>query len=230
MALRFKPSRFFLKGMNLICFLEPIAMAGMKTQFACITTGILLVVTGGVLIPVIWNAIKHSLMTKVCICLYFCLFVSLVHICVLLHLQHIQNTAAHVVTLSRKLCHITPILKELHWLPVSQRIVFKLMLIVHKSFNNIAPIYISKLLKIKTTPSRNLHSSNMSLLKEPTSKRTWGDRSFSVAAPRLWNHLSTKLKSCHSITRFKSLLKTHLNVTIFQRCIFVIALYMYLGT
>ena len=39
-------------------------------------------------------------------------------------LQHIQNTAARVVTLSRKSCHITPILKELHWLPVSQRIVF----------------------------------------------------------------------------------------------------------
>ena len=38
-------------------------------------------------------------------------------------LQHIQNTAARVVTLSRKSCHITPILKELHWLPVSQRII-----------------------------------------------------------------------------------------------------------
>ena len=113
-------------------------------------------------------------------------------------LQHIQNTAARVVTLSRKSCHMTPILKELHWLPVSQRIVFKLMLIVHKSVNNIAPIYISELLKVYT-PSRNLRSSNMSLLKEPTSKRTWGDRSFSVAAPRLWNHLPTKLKSCHSI-------------------------------
>ena len=47
------------------------------------------------------------------------------------HLQHIQNTAARVVTLSRKSCRITPILKELHWLPVSQRIAFKLMLIVH---------------------------------------------------------------------------------------------------
>ena len=130
-------------------------------------------------------------------------------------LQHIQNTAARVVTLSRKSCHITPILKELHWLPVSQRIVFKLMLIVHKSFNNIAPIYISELLKVYT-PSRNLHSSNMSLLKEPTSKRTWGDRSFSVAAPRLWNHLPTKLKSCHSKTRFKSLLKTHLMSQFFK--------------
>ena len=107
-------------------------------------------------------------------------------------LQHIQNTAARVVTLSRKSCHITPILKELHWLPVSQRIVFKLMLIVHKSVNNIAPMYISELLKVYT------------------------DRSFSVAAPRLWNHLPTKLKSCHSITRFKSLLKTHLMSQFFK--------------
>ena len=88
-------------------------------------------------------------------------------------LQHIQNTAARVVNVSRKSCHITPILKELHWLPVSQRIVFKLMLIVYKCFNNIAPIYISELLKVYT-PSRNLRSSNMSLLKEPTSKQTWG--------------------------------------------------------
>ena len=46
------------------------------------------------------------------------------------------------------------------------------MLIVHKSVNNIAPIYISELLKVYT-PSRNLRSSNMSLLTEPTSKRTW---------------------------------------------------------
>ena len=122
-------------------------------------------------------------------------------------LQHIQNTAARVVTLSRKSCHITPILKELHWLPVSQRIVFTYANCSQICY--IAPIYISELLKVYT-PSRNLHSSNMSLLKEPTSKRTWGDRSFSVAAPRLWNHLPTKVKSCHSITIFKSLLKTHL--------------------
>ena len=87
------------------------------------------------------------------------------------------------------------------WVCIKQKLIIKehvsaikLMLIVHKSFHNIAPIYISELLKVYT-PSRNLRSSNMSLLKEPTSKRTWGDRSFSVAAPRLWNHLPTKLKS-----------------------------------
>ena len=89
------------------------------------------------------------------------------------------------------------------------------MLIVHKSVNNIAPIYISELLKV-CTPSRNLRSSNMSLVKEPTSKRTSGDRSFSVADPRLGNHLPTELKSCHSITRCKSLLKLHLMSQFFK--------------
>ena len=74
-------------------------------------------------------------------------------------LQRIQNTAARVVTLSRKSCHITPpILKELHWLPVSQRIVFKLIVIVHKSVNNIAPIYISEL---HVTPKRTNFKTNL---------------------------------------------------------------------
>ena len=116
-------------------------------------------------------------------------------------LQHIQNTAARVVTLSRKSCHINPILKELHWLPVSQRIVFKLMLIVHKSLNNIAPIYISELLKVY----------NMLLLKEPASKWTWGDRSFSVVAPRLWNHLIARSQ----LSEFLILNATLINVIFF---------------
>ena len=63
------------------------------------------------------------------------------------HLQHIQNTAARVVTLSRKSCHITPILKELHWLPVSQRIVFNSSQIYYTEENHFV-------LLIKTTFSK----------------------------------------------------------------------------
>ena len=61
--------------------------------------------------------------------------------CITMLEKCIQEIRSRVVTLSRKSCHITPILNELHWLPVSQRIVFKLMLIAHKSVNNIAPKY-----------------------------------------------------------------------------------------
>ena len=49
----------------------------------------------------------------------------------LYRLQKIQNTAARILTFSRKSCHIKPILKELHWLPVNQRIVFELLMIVY---------------------------------------------------------------------------------------------------
>ena len=63
------------------------------------------------------------------------------------YLQHIQNAAARLVTLTRKSSHITPVLKELHWLPVGYRIVYKLLLIVFKSLNNLAPEYITCLLK-----------------------------------------------------------------------------------
>ena len=59
-------------------------------------------------------------------------------------LQRLQNTAARIVILSRKSCSITSILKQLHWLPISQRIIFKLMLIVHTTLNGKAPHYCFK--------------------------------------------------------------------------------------
>ena len=130
-------------------------------------------------------------------------------------LQRLQNTAARIVTLSRKSCSITPILKQLHWLPISQRIIFKLMLIVHKALNGKAPHYISELLQVYT-PSRNLRSSSMLLLIEPKSRHSWGDRSFSSAAPRIWNSLPLNLRSCVCTTKFKSLLKTYLMSQVFN--------------
>ena len=124
-------------------------------------------------------------------------------------LQRVQNSAARLVTLTRKRAHITPVLENLHWLPVGYRIVYKLLLIVFKALNNLAPDYISHLLT-PYEPPRLLRSSNKSLLCEPRSNRSWGDRAFSVAAPRLWNNLPDNLKSCTSLDQFKSLLKTHL--------------------
>ena len=47
--------------------------------------------------------------------------------------------------------HITPIFKQLHWLPVRYRIVFKILLLVYKALNGTAPSYISELLKYHTS-------------------------------------------------------------------------------
>ena len=69
-------------------------------------------------------------------------------------LQRIQNIAARVVTRSKKSCHITSVLKDLHWLPVRYRFVYKILLIVYKAVNGLSPLYISNLLNFYT-PSMN---------------------------------------------------------------------------
>ena len=72
-------------------------------------------------------------------------------------LQHVQNAAARLISLSRKHEHITPILLNLHWLPIHYRIMFKILLITYKALNNLTPSYIRDLLT-PYIPSRQLRS------------------------------------------------------------------------
>ncbi len=58
-------------------------------------------------------------------------------------LQLVQNAAARLLTRNHKRDHITPFLQSLHWLPVRYRVDFKILLIVYKSLNDMAPSYIS---------------------------------------------------------------------------------------
>ena len=78
-------------------------------------------------------------------------------------LQRIQNSAACIVTNTRKYDHITPILQKLHWLPVRQRIHFKIMLITYKSINDMAPEYLSALVsKIQVIQSDTIAGASVS--------------------------------------------------------------------
>ena len=62
-------------------------------------------------------------------------------------LQLIQNAAARVITQTKKFDHITPVLRELHWLPITSRIHFKVCLIVYKALQDSAPKYVKGMLK-----------------------------------------------------------------------------------
>ena len=60
-------------------------------------------------------------------------------------LQYVQNTAAGVISWQvGKFQHITPILCELHWLPIQYRIIFKILLLVYKSLNGTLPSYLAQ--------------------------------------------------------------------------------------
>jgi hypothetical protein len=107
-------------------------------------------------------------------------------------LQRIQNAAARLVSLTKKRDHITPVMIQLHWLPVRQRIIFKLMLLTFKALNGQSPAYISDLVSVYK-PQRSLRSASQCLLQESAGKMITYDRSFSRVAPRLWNRLPLSL-------------------------------------
>ena len=126
-------------------------------------------------------------------------------------IQSVQNSAARITTLSHKYDHITPILKELHWLPVNYRIEFKVLLLTFKCINNIAPSYLQDLVH-PYAPKRHLRSDSKNYLETKRyNLQTYGYRAFSVAAPTLWNKLPDDMRQPGIlIENFKNKLKTYL--------------------
>ena len=111
-------------------------------------------------------------------------------------LQLVQNSATRIISRTPSTKHITPILKQLHWLPVQHSIHFKILLLSFKALHNLAPPYLSELLQ-PYTPSPTLRSSSSSSLLSTPSARlsTMWLRAFSRSAPRLWNSLLLSLRS-----------------------------------
>jgi hypothetical protein len=100
-------------------------------------------------------------------------------------LQSVQNAAARLISNCRKSEHITPVLYNLHWLPVQQRIKFKVLLIIFKSRQGQCPKYISDLFS-DYTPTRALRSADHNLLQVPFTRSSLvSDCSVSYAGPRL---------------------------------------------
>ena len=88
-------------------------------------------------------------------------------------LQSVMNTAARLIKLLPRRNHISPILKELHWLPIVHRINFKMLTFVFKSQHGSAPIYISDMLH-PYEPSRSLRSTDQELLEVPKINNKYG--------------------------------------------------------
>ena len=125
-------------------------------------------------------------------------------------LQFAQNCAARLILCGRKHDRVTPLLRELHWLPVEQRIIFKMLFFTFKALNNLCPSYISDLLETYK-PTRSLRSSSRNLLVIPRSKlKSYGDRAFSVSAPKLWHDIPETITCSVDLNAFKRNLKTYL--------------------
>ena len=118
-------------------------------------------------------------------------------------LQLIQNAAAKAIVGLYKFDHLGDTLKDLHWLPIIYRIVFKILLIVFKCLNGMGPDYLCSMLNFA-------HFNHSIYLVEPRTFSSFGDRSFQKIAPKLWNDLPCHIKKASSLETFKSSLKTYL--------------------
>ncbi|XP_061490034.1 tRNA-splicing endonuclease subunit Sen15 isoform X1 [Rhineura floridana] len=128
-------------------------------------------------------------------------------------LQLVQNAAAHLLTNSRHRDHITPVLFDLHWLPVVFRARFKVLVLTFKTLYGFGPAYLKERLHRHHLchPTR---SATQGLLSIPPTKtvRLVGtrERAFSVVAPTLWNSLPCDLRHAPSLDVFRKALKTWL--------------------
>ena len=123
-------------------------------------------------------------------------------------LQKVQNTAARLTIRSKKLVHISPILKSLHWLPVEYRLQYKILLHTYRCLNETAPIYLQELIH-QYYPRRSLRSQFSRLINVPKVQgSTYGSRTFQSSSSSLWNALPLDLKISPSLDDFKSNLKT----------------------
>ena len=125
-------------------------------------------------------------------------------------LQKTQNRAARLVTRTHIHDHISPILKNLHWLPVKQRIKYKILILTHQAvYDDDFPVYIKELIT-KYYPARYLRSETKNLLLVPSSSSKSGSNAFAANAPVVWNSMPEDLRSISDFSTIKSKLKTFL--------------------
>jgi len=128
-------------------------------------------------------------------------------------LQSVFNAAAHLVFSARKSEHITPLLRELHWLKVPERIQFRLCVLSYRCLAGTALSYLAETLHSTADVGlrRSLRSASTSTLVIPFTRRTMlGDRAFSVSAAQAWNTLPSSVRSAPSLLQFRHDLKTAL--------------------
>ena len=126
----------------------------------------------------------------------------------------VKKFVCRFAAFSRSRSSTAPLLKHIHWLPVSALIQFKIALLTFKSLHAIAPSYLSSLVR-PYVPLRALCSSSAHQLCIPHVSTIFGLRGFRSAGPTIWNSLPLSVKSCSTIHTFNKQLKTHLFASAF---------------
>ena len=128
----------------------------------------------------------------------------------LCRLKKVPNNAVIVVSVSKEYDHITPIPKDLQWLPIKKRIEFKILLLTFKCMQGCALIYLRILfIIVKQANTKTLTSNTQNLLQIPhTNLKRYCDRTLCAYAPCIWKDLHENIKAVDSVHILKTQLKT----------------------
>ena len=148
---------------------------------------------------------------------YCCTILTGVPNILLQRLQSVLNTAARLVFASHRSEHISPLLRDLHWLRIRERIDYRLAVMTYRCLNSSAPSYLADQLRSVADNehrARLRSASSTQLVTSRTRRKTLGDRAFPIAASRVWNTLPRHVTDSKSLPVFRRALKTEL----FRRC------------
>ena len=126
-------------------------------------------------------------------------------------MQKVQNAAARLIHRASRHQHCTPLLQQLHWLPISEPIKYKTACMCYNSITGSTPSYLSEQLQLYS-PSRTLRSSSDThILKfQRFNRKTHGFCCFFHFGPHIWNNQPQDVRHSNSLPSFKNNLKTFL--------------------
>ena len=111
-------------------------------------------------------------------------------------LQSVQNATARLITGTQSSDRISPVLRELRWLPIRQRVKFKVACLVRQSLSGQTPLYLADDCRlVSDSTRRSLRSADVSTCVVPRTLSSYGDRTFAASGPRLWNSFSVQLRN-----------------------------------
>ena len=127
-------------------------------------------------------------------------------------LQKVQNSATRFIYGSKGRRGVTEMRKKLHFLPVEQRIEFKICLLVYKCLHGLVPEYLTDMIVRRQPKTRKVRlDEDLTLVeKRHDTKYLTTQKAFSVCGPKIWNKLPKNLREVSSLESFKKELKTHL--------------------
>jgi len=118
-------------------------------------------------------------------------------------LQRVHNNAARIVLEAPRRSHASPLPRTLHWLPVQQRIDYKVALLTFTVRSTSTSSYLRLLIQDREH-SHNLRSTTTTLC-QPSTTTTFAKRAYRCSAPAVWNSLPKTVVNSHSVTVFRGL-------------------------